>query len=162
PYVRPGDRFEVLKPPYAVVQQQQATPRHPLPVLSAQVTADRRTLVLATGPHLEAVPHALTLPGLGRPTPTARELPHPAALDVGYDRGGVQAVWSASDGSAKWSGWLPHLDLAVSKALTAGSAEHERLWKMMQQPGRLTLATQLDLKDLLRPAVQLGSRLDYT
>src|SRR5262249_53296076 len=49
-YVRAGDRFEVLHPPYAVVQMQLRTPRYNLPVYSARVTSDRRTLVLSTAP----------------------------------------------------------------------------------------------------------------
>ncbi|HXG10290.1 MAG TPA: c-type cytochrome [Gemmataceae bacterium] len=162
PYVRPGDRFEVLRPPYAVVQQQQATPRHDLAVLSAQMTADRRTLILATGPQTEAVHYAITLPGLGRPEPAAGELPQHPAIDLGYDLGGVEAAWKAAAGGDSWTGWLPHADLAVARALTAGSAEHEPLWPMIKRPGRLILRTQLDLGNMLRPAVQPGSTLDYT
>ena len=52
---------------YAVVQMQKATPRFDVPVHSAQLTPDRRTLVLATDPLPAAVHYALTLPGMGRP-----------------------------------------------------------------------------------------------
>jgi putative heme-binding domain-containing protein len=162
PHVQAGDRFEMLHPPYAVVQQQRATPRHSLAAASAQVTGDRRTLVLTTSPQTEAVPRAVTLPGLGRSEPAGGELPQHAAIDVGCDLGGVEAVWKADVGEARWSGWLPHLDPAVAKAFTAASAEHERLWQTIQQPGRLTLRTQLHLANLLQPAVQPGSTLDYT
>jgi putative heme-binding domain-containing protein len=175
-YVRPGDRFEVLKPPYAVVQQQMATPRHSLPVLSAQVTSDRRTLVLATEPHPQAVSYSLTLPGLGRPatstfssrggegrvrgrTDELRQLP---SIDLGYDLSGVEATWKPQSADAGWSGWLPHLDLNVARVLTVGSAEHDRLWEAMKQPGRITLRTQVDLWSLLRPALQVGTHLDHT
>jgi putative heme-binding domain-containing protein len=161
PYVHPGDRFEVLRPPYAVVQQQLATPRHTLPVLSAQVTPDRRTLILATGPHPEAVHYAITLPGLGRSTGKG-ELPQHASIDLGYDLGGVEVTWRASNSGANWHGWLPHLDLKVARELTAGSAEHDEFWKLVSQPGRLTLRTRLDLNQMLRPAIQPGSKLDYT
>src|SRR5439155_20767313 len=44
-YVGAGDRFEVLRPGYAAVQQQQATPRFDLAVQSVQVSSDRRTLI---------------------------------------------------------------------------------------------------------------------
>ena len=65
-------------------------------------------------------------------------------------------------GDARWSGWLPHLDLAVARAFTASSADHDRLWRMMERPGRLMLRTKLDLWQMLRPAVQPGSTTGYT
>jgi putative heme-binding domain-containing protein len=161
-YVRAGDRFESLRPGYATVQQQLATPRYDLPVLSAAVTADRRTLVLTTAPQRDAVHLALTLPGLGRPEkPTAGELPQHPAIDLDYDLSGVAAHWQADTGGDTWSGWLPHLDLAAARTLTQGSAEHETLWPLLDRPGRLTLRTALDLWQILRPAVQPGSTLDY-
>src|SRR5206468_2534898 len=109
-YVRPGDRFESLRPPYAVVKMQLATPRFQLPVLAAQVTPDRRTLILATAPHPQAVSYAVTLPGLGRPASakdakSAKELPQVPQIDLGYDLGGVAVVWLASKDKPKWLGW---------------------------------------------------------
>ena len=68
----------------------------------------------------------------------------------------------AKAGAAAWTGWLPHLDLSVARAFTAKSAEHDRLWTLLKQPGTLTLRTKLDLWQMLRPAVQPGSTLDYT
>ncbi|MBC8114346.1 MAG: hypothetical protein H7062_08220, partial [Candidatus Saccharimonas sp.] len=65
-FVAAGDRFETLRPGYAVVQRQVASPRYNLPVHGVSVTPDRRTLVIATAPHRAAVQYALTLPGLGR------------------------------------------------------------------------------------------------
>src|SRR5262249_55242743 len=83
-YVAPGDRFEHLRPGYQVVQDQLEAPRHGLPILSVQLTPDRRTLILATAPQLRAVSYALTLPGLGRPTKSARaELPQVPETDLG-------------------------------------------------------------------------------
>jgi putative heme-binding domain-containing protein len=164
-HVRAGDRFESLRPGYAVVQQQLAAPRFDLPVLAAQVTGDRRTLVLTTAPHPTAVHYALTLPGLGRPAkPDAArgELAQHDAIDLDYDLCGVTAAWEPKAGGAGWSGWLPHPDLAVAQTFTAGSADHDALWQALKGPGRLTLATKLDLWQMLRPAVQPGSSLDYT
>jgi putative heme-binding domain-containing protein len=163
-YVRPGDRFEVLRPPYAVVQTQLRQPRFDLPVRGAQVTADRRTLIVTTAPQRRAVHYAVMLPGMGRPErPDARrgELPQHPQIDLGYTLGGVTATWEGKGPGASWAGWLPHLDLAACRAFTAGSAPHERLWQVLQGPGTLTLRTRLDLVDVLRPAVQVGSQLDY-
>jgi putative heme-binding domain-containing protein len=160
-YVYPGDRFESLRPGYEVVRQQLLTPRYDLPVLAAQVTGDRRTLVLTTGPQAEAGHYAVTLPGLGRANAPGT-LPQHTAIDLGYDLCGIAASWKADDGKTSWSGWLPHLDVRVAKELTTGSAEHDTLWQLLRQPGRLTLRTKLNLWNLLRPAVQPGSSLDWT
>ncbi len=163
--VRPGDRFESLRPGYEVVARQMAAPRFELPILSAQISGDRRSILLTTTPHQDASTYAVTLPGLASPQSEKNrpgDLPQFAAVDVGYDLCGVLATWQPASGNDGWSGWLPHLDLAVSKAFTTGSADHDRLWDAIKGPGRLTLATQLDLWQMLRPAVQPGSTIDYT
>jgi putative heme-binding domain-containing protein len=43
-----------------------------------------------------------------------------------------------------------------------GSAEQEALWNLLKEPGTLRLQTQLNLTDMLRPAVQPGAHLDHT
>jgi putative heme-binding domain-containing protein len=174
-YVRAGDRFESLRPGYAVVQRELATPRFDLPILRAQVTSDRRTLILSTPAQREPVHYALTLPRFGidnKPDAPAREhkpdapargpLPQHPQIDLDYTLTGVAATWEPKGAGGSWSGWLPHLDLAVAKAFTAGSAAHDRLWQSLKGPGTLTLRTRLNLTDLLRPAVQPGSTLDHT
>lgn len=163
--VRPGDRLEALRPGYEVVGRQMLMPRFELPILSAQVAADRRSLLLATAPHPEAASYALTIAGGLRGTPVtapAGALPQVADVDLGYDLSGVEASWRPATGEEGWSGWLPHPDLAVARAFTAGSADHERLWSVIARPGRLTLKTKLDLWQMLRPAVQPGSNPGYT
>ncbi|HUR55333.1 MAG TPA: ThuA domain-containing protein, partial [Gemmataceae bacterium] len=158
-YVRAGDRFETLWPGYAVVQAEKASPRFDVPVRSAQLTPDRRTLVLATDPMTAAVHYALTLPGMGRKVGTG-ELPQHAAIDLDFDLTGCEATW-AQNGKELWRGWLPHLDLDVSRTFTTGSAPHESLWKLSANAGELTLKSQLNLAGALRPAVQPGSKLDH-
>jgi putative heme-binding domain-containing protein len=144
-YVGTGDRFEALWPGYQAVQRQLEAPRYDLPLLSLQISADRRTLSLATAPHVARQPHALSL----------------AELELGYDLNGVEAEWSSTDGKQHATTWLPHLDLAVARHFTRGSADHERFWKTIAQPGRLRLRGALDLADLLRPEVQPGAKLDH-
>ncbi len=161
PHVQPGDRFEVLRPPYAIVDRQLASPRHYLPIHTAQITPDRRTLVFSTAPHVDAVSYAITLPGLPTANATTGELRQETAVDIGYTLNGVHAVWAPNSGGPGWNGWLPHFDLSVSGALTAGSTEHDVLWKLSEQPGRLALETRLDLWKLLHPAIQPGTKLDY-
>jgi putative heme-binding domain-containing protein len=163
--VAAGDRFETLRPGYAVVMAQLGDPRTNLAVHSVQLTPDRRTLILATDAQTEAVTYALALPGMGRPARNAQrngELPQEPAIDLAYGLNGVQAEWKAKDGTLSWTGWLPHLDLTVAKALTAGSAEYDKLWPLLNRPGSLLLKTRLDLSHLLRPAVQPGSHVNDT
>jgi putative heme-binding domain-containing protein len=158
--VRPGDRFESLRPGYEVVIRQLAAPRYELPILTAQVSADRRELLLVTPPHPVASSYALTLPG-GAAVPRPGILPQSPEVDLGYDLTGVDASWRPEAGEVGWSGWLPHPDLAVARAFTVGSAEHDRLWEAIARPGRLTLRTKLDLWQMLRPAAQPGSDPGY-
>ncbi len=161
-YVRAGDRFETIWPGYAVVQAQKITPRFNVPIHSAQLTPDRRTLVLATDPLLAAVHYALTLPGMGRPTKVAPgELPQHAAIDLDFDLSGLEVEWKSKDRRTTWNGWLPHIDLAVARAFTVGSAPHDVFWKALNDPGTLSLHLKFDLTDMLRPAVQPGSKIDY-
>jgi len=160
-FVRAGDRFESLWPGYAVVQAEKLTPRFHVPVHSAQLTPDRRTLVLATDPLRGAVHYALTLPGMGRPAKEAKgELRQHPQIDLDFDLSGVEVTWSKNE-KPLWSGWLPSLDLTIARALTGGSAVHDALWKVSRDAGELTLKTQLNLNQMLRPAVQPGSRIDY-
>jgi putative heme-binding domain-containing protein len=187
-YVRAGDRFESLFPPYAVVQMQRKTPRINLPVYSAQVTSDGRTLLLATAPMREAVHYALQLPGMGRPPllSKANRLPQHPQIDLDFALSGVQAAWQPKPNPAGlrdlrgipaatreavqgyldslnvgWSGWLPHLDLAVAREFTTGCSTHQNLWNLLRSPGTLTLRTQLHLDNMLRPAIQPGARIDH-
>jgi len=62
-FVRAGDRFEQLKPPYEVVKQQDATPRFALAVAGVSLADENRTLVLHTAPHPVRGWYALRLPG---------------------------------------------------------------------------------------------------
>ncbi|RLS34433.1 MAG: hypothetical protein DWH79_04570 [Planctomycetota bacterium] len=172
--VRAGDRFETLEPPYAVVQTQKLAPRHRLAVSSAALTADRRTVILGTEPIPSRTHLAVSMPFAPGPAAAdTKESPdalrqHPW-IDVDFSTAGVQSHWLATPNTPARSdlpagapaGWLPHLDLAVARRLTAGSAGHDQMWATLSQPGQLELATRVDLSQLLRPAVQPGSRLDH-
>lgn len=164
-YVSGGDRFESFRPGYQAVKDQQKAPRYQLPVLSARVDADRRTLVLQTAPRTAALNYSISWRDgaeAERPHDAARhELRQLASVDIQADLGGVQARWLDATGAEQWSGWLPHVDLGVSQALTAPSAEHVKLQALLAQPGTLELKTQLDLFSMLHPAVQPGARLDF-
>jgi len=164
PFVGAGDRFESLWPGYAVVQAQKISPRTNVALQSAQLTEDGRTLVLATDRMPKAVRYALTLPGMGRQSEediSTGTLPQHDAVDLEFDLSGCEATWQPADGAEAWKGWLPHLDLDVSRKMTAGSTAHDALWATMGRPGQLTLRCQLNLADMLRPAVQPGSKIDY-
>lgn len=164
-YVGAGDRFEVQRPGYAAVHQQLASPRLDVPVRGARMTPDRRTLVLAADPAVAAVRYAVALAGFD--SAASREpgrLPQEAAIDVVTDLSGLSAEWTPSPGASgatAWEGWVPHADLRVARDLVAGSAEHEALWPRLDRKGTLKLAGQLDLWQMLQPAIQPGSTLDH-
>jgi putative heme-binding domain-containing protein len=149
-YVSAADRFESFRPGYQAVKDQMAAPRFEVPVLAVSVSADRRELTLITAPRTAAMNYALTLPGLAA-----------TEIDLASDLTGVTAEWKSSDGQESWSGWLPHPDLAVAHAMTAGSASHARLFELLAKPGQLKLRGQLDLWEMLHPAIQPGAKLDY-
>jgi len=160
--VRAGDAFETMRPGYEVVGRQMLEPRFDLDVLDVKVTPDRQTLVLATRPQHAALPHAVTLPDPSRTaSPAPGTIPQHARIDLGYDLSGLSAVWRGRDGAIGWTGWLPHPDSAVSRVLTASSEPHAALWNQFLSPGQLTLTGQLNIQDMLRPAVQAGAALDY-
>lgn len=134
--VRPADRLETLKPPYAAVEQQAALPRRALPAVGAKWSDDRRTLTIATDPHPVATSYSATIPLAGI---------EPNAIDIGYTLNGVQAQWrDASNVASVKSIWLPHFDLDVSRELTKDSAEHAAWFKLMLQPGTLMIESKLD------------------
>ena len=102
---------------------------------------DGRTVTFTTAPQPWRTRYGLTLPGIA-----ARD-DHDdtgSTTEMSFDLGGVHAEW-IRDGDAKptWVGWLPHIDTNVVRTMTAQSAEHERLLRLLQEPGRLEMRTQL-------------------
>lgn len=181
-FVRAGDRFETLVPPYAVVQRQLATPRYSLQVAGASLTSDLRTMIVSTATMKANSHYAITLP---RDASTAQlnaqsnaQSNGPARhaqIDLDLSLAGVQATWTpaaAAQSDAPNAAilnsttlnsttWLPHLNLQVARHFTAGSAQHDALWASMESKGALTLRTNVDLHHLLRPVVQPGAKIDY-
>ncbi len=173
-YVRAGDRYEHLIPPYAVVKSQLAKPRYTLPVNGATVTSDLRTLIVSTDLMKDSGHYSVTIGRAGSSSTAVAadssgsadspDSDHRATTDtdVDFSLNGVMAEWApAGSKSPVWSGWLPHPDPDVSRKLLAGSAGHDALWPLLSTAGRLTLRTRVSLRDILRPAVQPGSSLDY-
>jgi putative heme-binding domain-containing protein len=168
-YVAAGDRFETLRPGYQVVYDQLAAPRYAHEVLSANLSPDHRTLTLLTKPRTAAVNYALAIPVVAadvNPQPPAQSAEKPPRspesahheIDLLTDLTGVEATWESSDGKETRQLWLPHLDLEVARAFTLQSAEHA--WSP-KTAGTVTLRGQLDLFQMLQPAVQPGATLDY-
>lgn len=130
-YVRAADRYETLKPPYAVVSQQDAVPRGHLNVLGARrgVFEGRladlgRTLILTTDPHPLSVNYALTIPGV-----KAESTDGPGeTVDVEYDLSGVDVeVHYGFDGPG-YHLWLPHPDAQVSRKFVEESFSHHQFY----------------------------------
>ena len=164
-HVTAGGRFESFVPGYQVVNDQAAVSKTEIKVLSAGIAPDNRSLVFQTAPRTEAMNCAVMLPEgrnlLRAQNSNRNELMQHAAIDVLTDLTGVEAEWRDESGQAKWSGWLPHLDLAAVRGFTAGSEEHSRLFALLKTPGKLLLRAQLDLHLMLRTAIQPGAKLDF-
>jgi putative heme-binding domain-containing protein len=163
-HVRAADRFENLVPPYAVVRAQSVVPRYNLAVHGVSLTSDMRTVILNTDVLPADVCFAVTLPS---PKPNAvpdDAIPQRSEIDVDLDLTGVRATWTSDNETLQhnWTGWLPHADFNVSRHLLVGSAVHAELWPLLQNAGELTLATKLNVRDVLRPAVQRGATIDYS
>lgn len=162
-FSREGDRFETFRPGYRAVQMQQALKADKLTVKTVTASEDRRTLTITTEEPRTRMNAVVDVEGWHRNAKSIPgELPQANVLSVAASLSGASVEWTARDGSAQWTGWLPHFDLGIARSLSTGSAEHARLWELMKQPGTLTLRGQLDLWNLLRPALQHGTRLDYT
>ena len=144
-YVGAADRLEAIRPGYAVVKMQQKQLRTTIAVKSARVSDDRRSLVLETTPRAANVNYALALPH---------------KLDMAHDLSGLATEWTGKNG-AQWRGWLPHPDFVAARQFTRGSGSHDELWKQLASTGSLTLRGQLDLWQMLIPATQPRSSLDY-
>lgn len=157
PSVAAADRFEVIRPGYAVVRGQMAQPRYEITVAGARLGEDKRSIVITTAPRSRAFGYAVTLDMMRR----ERGLRQVDALDLGYRLNGLRAEWSGQ-GAGPWSGHLPHPDFAVVRELTRRSASHAEGLARLEKSGTLKLRTKLDLAHLLQPATQPGSKLDYT
>lgn len=135
-FVRAGDRFEPLKPPYKAVEIQRNTPRGTLKIVAAQAEDDGRTLVLTTDPHPFEAHYSLAI--------DPAEAAGTAELD--YSLGGVEAAWSEPEaGEPAAIDWWPHFDPAVVRAFTAGSVPHERSLERLRRPGELALRSLVTL-----------------
>ena len=138
--VRAADRFESFRPGYAAVEREQRAYRGQLRVIGATLSADRRTLHIATDVHPLQTSYAISLP-LDQPAAADGQ---EATIELAYDLSGVEAEWIADSQTAPaWTGWLPHPDLDVARAFTAGSQEHEQLWNLLKTPGNLHLRTSI-------------------
>ena len=148
-YVSAGDRFETVRPGYQVVRDQMASPRRWIDVQSLALTADARTLVLKIPRQTQPVNYAVTLP-LPDSWKTPSAIAQAPQMDVLVNLNGVQT----REGPV-----LPHPSPAVSKALTAGSADHEAFFAT--NPAAITLQSRVNTANLFQPATQPGATLDW-
>ena len=148
-FVWEGDSDEWIWPGYEVVKAAKKAVRRPLMVSDTQLSADRRTLTLTTAPQPWRSRSKVILPrGIAGDATSedSSDAPSAAAIELSYDLSGVRARWTGrGESKPSWIGWLPHLDTHVIRTMTAGSADHERLLTLLENPGQLNLRTQLVL-----------------
>jgi putative heme-binding domain-containing protein len=153
-YASAADRLETIRPPYAVVIMQLRQPRAVATVGGELVSFERRVVILDSAVRQMAVNYGVCFADKnGKGT-----------LDLAYDLSGVKVTWEDAAGSDKFGiyGWLPHPDFTAAREFTRGSVMHDPLWEMITKSGTLTLRGQFDLWQMLIPATQPLSKLDYT
>ncbi len=143
PHARAGDRYESFAPGYEVVKAQQAEGRRLVEVHGVRMLSENSV--------------AIQTETLAEQTWLSVDLPEYALQANAH---GVRARWSGEEDAA-WEGWLPHVDLDVSRAFLHSSALYSGRFADLQEPGVLTVTTQLDLWQMLHPAIQKGAHLDY-
>ena len=159
-YVSAGDRFETMRPGYQVVRDQMAAPRRWVPAQGLSLGADRRTVVLRVPRQTEPVGYAITLPvpASWMAKSTIAQKPE---LDVALTLHGVQAGVARGDYITRVV--LPHASLAVARAFTRGSSDHDVFFHRLDSDAfdQLTLTGQVNVANVFVPAVQPGSKLDW-
>lgn len=161
-FVRAGDRYEVIRPGYQIVRDQMAAPRRWVDVQSLSLTPDQRTLVLRVPRQMEAVSYAITLPVPPKWQATSTIAQRPE-MDLDFLLEGVEAIVTASGAEeAVLKTALPHPSVAVSKAFTAGSADHAAFFQELSTAGAtLALNGQVNVSNIFSPATQPGAVLDW-
>ncbi|MBP7142647.1 MAG: c-type cytochrome [Opitutaceae bacterium] len=162
-YAVAGERYEKLRPGYVAVTRQLEHPPESIPVVSAALSRDARSLFIRTQPRTIAVQYSLSLPDRSRKQMLkghSAALPQDGYIGLAYDLSGVMAEWAPSEKGERSELWLPHPDLHVARELSAPSAEHARFFARLRESGRLHLRGQLDLQSMLRPVFQEGSSED--
>ncbi len=148
-YLAAGERFESMRPGYKVVQMQQRQARTDVPVKAVRLSADGRSLVIETAPRSQAIVYTIDVDGGAQ-----------APLDLAHDLTGLATEWHGASGD-RWTGWLPHPDFVAARVFTRASESHDELWQKLDTAGALTLRGKLDLFNMLQPATQPTSELDY-
>ncbi len=153
-FVWEGDHHEWNWPGYDVVKQEKAAVRRPLTLRGQRVSPDGRTVTITTTGQPWRARYAVKLPGVaavnGGGSNAASE------VELSFDLGGVWGEWTRhGETSPEWTGWFPHVDASVNDVMTAGSAEHESLRLLLQQPGQLVMRSQL-----LLPGNQVSLRFE--
>src|SRR5262249_30645177 len=146
-----ADRLETIRPPYAVVKMKRQQTHTAVNVENATPSISGSFVYIQTKPRTAAVNYALAIASEERGR----------SLDVAHDLSGI-AVEGLNNQGTPFGFPLPHPDFAAAREFTRGSELHDMLWKHISESGTLTLRGQLDLWQMLIPATQPLSKLDYT
>lgn len=160
PFNSAGDRFEVLAPPYAIVQMQRESIRNDLPNHGLGLESDNGTLRWRTEGLTADQTVSITMFGadekkLNQSSPVT-QLPD---IDFLCEPNGLLAQWKGEGGACEVA--IPHVDLQASKYFTRASLHHKEFWEAIHQRGLLTLSGAIDISNLLQPRLQPGTQLDY-
>lgn len=123
-YVRAADRYEFMKPSYAVVAQQEATPRGHLAISSATWDGASSNLVLTTAPHSLNVHYSLTVPGVKSPGASGPG----STVELDYDLSGANRA--PVSGPRHWTraDWASTPAWALPVAASSGTDSRPNPW----------------------------------
>lgn len=149
-YVRAADRLELLKPPYAAVKQQEATPHATVKVLSQRLEDDGRTLVLETDPLPWKASYSVAVPGVKAIGAAGTG----ETVDVDFNLNGVTGEWFQKGSTF---GNLLHLSTDVHDQWIRGAGKVTGLGVPAPQPLGLPLPADYS-HGFLRAALDLPGR----
>lgn len=151
-HVNAGDRYEVIRPGYQVVRDQMAAPRRWVDLQSLTISGDQRTMILRVPRQTEAVTYAVTLP-VPKSWQMSGGIAQRPEMDVAITLNGVEAK------TANGRVVLPHPSFEVAKALTVGSADHEKFFKGGLGAGEIHAG--IDDSNIFVPETQPNATLDW-
>lgn len=158
---RAGDRFESIRPGYAVVAAQQLESRQRWITHTRGPALADDLLVLGLNGATADLGYEMTIPlESNESDPRPGAIAQVGEMELGLSMQGTQAHWVSADKRIEQTSWIPHPELEVARAMMRHAPGLRSFAQNWEQPGRLVINSQLRLHPFLRPAVQRGARVD--
>lgn len=160
-FVSAGDRYEVMRPGYQVVRDQMGFPRRWIELQSLALSNDRRTLILRVPRQTRLETYAITLP-IPPSWQVTSSISQRPEMDFAVTLNGIQLATTGK--AADDSIVVPHPSPTVWRALSRGSADHERVGRDLNSQSASSswrAKGLVNLANIFVPAVQPGAALNW-